>query len=95
MLFGEKRFVNLVKVFPASIKSVNPTEKYQHIIESCACILKRCFYVYITDECSNLFWNMFYFKRIKISNIIILYIQSNPVSSNIRVLIKIYHIIIE
>ena len=38
--FGEKRFVNSVKVFPASIKSINPIQKYPHIIESYACILK-------------------------------------------------------
>ena len=39
-LFCEKRFVNSVKVFPASIKSINPIQKYPHIIESYACILK-------------------------------------------------------
>ena len=39
-LFGEKRFVKSVKVFPASIKSINPIQKYPHIIESYACILK-------------------------------------------------------
>ena len=39
-MFGEKRFVNSVKVFPASIKSINPIQKYLHIIESYACILK-------------------------------------------------------
>ena len=39
-MFGEKRFVNSVKVFPASIKSINPIQKYPHIIESYACILK-------------------------------------------------------
>ena len=39
-LFGAKRFVNSVKVFPASLKSVKPIEKYLHIIESNACILK-------------------------------------------------------
>ena len=39
-LFGEKRFVNSVKVFPASIKSIKPIQKYPHIIESYACILK-------------------------------------------------------
>ena len=37
MLFGEKRFVN---VFPASIKLINPIQKYLHIIELYACILK-------------------------------------------------------
>ena len=39
-LFGEKKFVNLVKVFPASIKLINQIQKYPHIIESYACILK-------------------------------------------------------
>ena len=39
-LFGEKKFVYSVKVFPASIKSIKPIQKYPHIIESYACILK-------------------------------------------------------
>ena len=39
-LFGEKRLVYSVKIFPSSIKSINPLQKYPHIIESCACILK-------------------------------------------------------
>ena len=39
-LFGEKRFVSSVKVFPANIKSINPVQKYRHIIESYTCILK-------------------------------------------------------
>ena len=39
-LFREKGFVNSVKVFPGSIKSIKPIQKYQHIIESNASILK-------------------------------------------------------
>ena len=39
-IFGEKRFVNSGKVFPANIKSKNLIQKYPHIIESYACILK-------------------------------------------------------
>ena len=39
-LFDEKRFVNSVKVFPLSIKSINPIQKYPHITKSYACILK-------------------------------------------------------
>ena len=39
-LFREKRFVNSVKIFPASIKSIKPIKKYPHMIESYACILK-------------------------------------------------------
>ena len=39
-LFGEKRFVNSVKVFPLKIKSIKPMQKYPHIIEFYACTLK-------------------------------------------------------
>ena len=39
-LFGEKRFVYSVKVFPLNIKSINPMQKYPHITESYACTLK-------------------------------------------------------
>ena len=35
-----KKTVNSVNVFPASIKSINPIQKYPHIIESYASILK-------------------------------------------------------
>ena len=39
-IFGGKRLVKTVKVFPASMKSINPIQKYSHNIESYACILK-------------------------------------------------------
>ena len=39
-LLGEKRFVYSVKFFPLNIKSVNSIQKYPHITESYACILK-------------------------------------------------------
>ena len=39
-LFGEKRFVYSVRVFLASIISIKPIQKYPHIIELCAYILK-------------------------------------------------------
>ena len=39
-LFGEKRLVKSVKVLPLRIKSINPIQKYPHITESYACILK-------------------------------------------------------
>ena len=38
-LFGEKKFVNSINVFPLNIKSINPIQKYSHITESFACIL--------------------------------------------------------
>ena len=46
-LFGEKRFVNSVKVFPTSIKSINLIHKYLHIIESYACILKIFVFMFL------------------------------------------------
>ena len=91
-LFGEKRYVNSVKVFPVSIKSINPIQKYRHIIESYACILKIFVVMFFFNKCFYLFRNMFYPKTIKISNIIIMNIQSNPMSSSIKVFIKIYYI---
>ena len=36
----KKTLVNSVNVFPASIKSINPIQKYPHIIKSYASILK-------------------------------------------------------
>ena len=39
-IFGAKRLVKSVKVLPAIIKSINLIQKYPHIIESHACILK-------------------------------------------------------
>ena len=43
----KKRFVNSAKVFPASMKSINPIQKYPHIIESYACILKSLVFVFL------------------------------------------------
>ena len=37
---GEKRFLYSVNVFLLNIKSINLIQKYAHIIESYACILK-------------------------------------------------------
>ena len=39
-LFGEKRLVKSIKVLRLSMKSINPIQKYLHIIESYSCILK-------------------------------------------------------
>ena len=39
-LFGEKRLVKFVKLLSVNIKLINPMQKYPHITESYACILK-------------------------------------------------------
>ena len=57
----------------------------------CLCSKNICFDVFIFNKCFNLFRNVFYSETIKISNIIIIHMQSNPMSSNIRILIKIYY----
>ena len=54
-LFGSKRLVKSVKVLPTSIKSINQMQKYPHIIESYACILK------IFAATMNLSLNIFIF----------------------------------
>ena len=38
----KKKLQISVKFLPLSIKSINPIQKYSHIIESYACILKTC-----------------------------------------------------
>ena len=68
------------------------TEVSTHYWIVCLYSKNVCFNVFIVNKCFNFFRNMFYPKRIKISNIIIIHMQSNLMSSNIRVLIKIYFI---
>ena len=51
-----------------------------------------CFNVFMFNKCFNFVRNMFYSKIINVSNIIINHMQSNLISSNIRILIKIYYI---
>ena len=44
---GENRFVKSVNFLPANIQSMNPMQKYPHVIESFACTRKcllLCFY---------------------------------------------------
>ena len=36
----KKRFINSVKVFPLSVKLINPMQKYPHITESYVSIIK-------------------------------------------------------
>ena len=101
-LFGEKIFAYSVNGFPLNIKSINSVQKYPYITESYACILKMFFLMLLSfsrsrrqrmnNKCFNFFPNMLYSKTIKISNAIIIYVQNNPMSSNIRVFINIYYI---
>ena len=99
-LFSKKRLVNSLKVFSASIKSINPIQKYPHVIESHACILKIFVFTFLFYEAEDerrlinlLSLSQYvYPKTIKISNITIMNIQSNPVGSSIRVSIKTYYI---
>ena len=52
-LFGEKRFVCSVKVFPLNIKPINPIQKYPHITESYACTLKIFVLMFLFREAED------------------------------------------
>ena len=68
------------------------TKIYTHYWIICLYFKNICYNYRFINKYFDLFWNMFNSKTIKISNIIIQCIQSNPMSSNIRILIKIYYI---
>ena len=65
-LFGKKRFVKSVNVFPASIKLIKPIQKYLHIIESNACTLK--IFVLMSLLLINLFISLGIYSTPKESN---------------------------
>ena len=99
ILFGEKKFLYSVEVFPERIKPIKPIQKYPRIIESYACILKIFVVMFLLLLINALIsLGISYNQKNRKNNIIIiiiiiiLHIQSNPVSSNIRILIKIYYI---
>ena len=52
-LFGEKRFVYSVKVFPLNIKSINPIQKYPHITKSYPCTLKMFVLMFLFCEAED------------------------------------------
>ena len=54
--FGEKRLVKFVRPLPLNIKSINPIQKYSHITELYACILK--IFVTIIDLSVDLLKNV-------------------------------------
>ena len=58
-LFGEKIFVKSDKVFPASIKSINPIQKYPHIIEPYACILKIFIFMFLLPIHALIFFGIY------------------------------------
>ena len=88
---GENKLVKLIKVLPASIKSMNPMHKYSHFIK----LLYSqyvCFYVFMLNNFLNFFRSMFNSKTVKIINFIICFIQSNPMCTNICIFMKVLYI---
>ena len=62
--------VKSVSFLPASIKSMNPMQKYPHITELFAWARKMLVFVFIPNKLFNLFRNMFNTKAIEINNFI-------------------------
>ena len=51
--FGENKIVKPVKVLPASIKLINPMQKYSHITESYAWLLKVFVFMFLLCEADD------------------------------------------
>ena len=61
--------VKSVSCLPASIKSMNPMQKYPHITELFACTRKMLAIMFlIPDKFFNVFRNMFNTKTVEINN---------------------------
>ena len=102
-VFGEKKICIFYQSFSFEQKvNKSNTEISTHYWIVCLYSKNICFNVFILrsrgvqrttiNKWFNFFRNMCYSKKIKISDIIIIHMQSNPMSSNIRILIKIYYI---
>ena len=74
----ENKFVYSNKLLTYNMKSLRPIQKHLHIIESYACI---CYNIFVCNEFSIFFWNIFNSKTIKVCYIFSIHIQSNPMSS--------------
>ena len=71
---------------------MNPIEKYPHITESHACILKMFAIMFLLLIIFfHFFGDMLYSKAIKVCHSFVIYIYIHPMSSNIRIFIKIYY----
>ena len=64
-LYCEKRLVKSVTLLPSSLKSIDPIQKYQHIIESYASILNK--FVIIKDLSINFLISLGVYSTPKLS----------------------------
>ena len=79
--------------FTASIKSMNPMQKYPHIIELFACTWKMLALMFLFPIIFfNFFRNMLNTKNIKINNFISSTKYSNPMCVYFCIFIKFYYI---
>ena len=67
------------------------TKVFAHYGIVCLYSKHVCFCVFMSNKFFDLFRNMFNTKAVKVSNLIIFYIQSNPMCTNICIFIKIYY----
>ena len=91
IFFGEKRLVESVKLLPVNKSN---TKRSTHYWIKCLYSKNICLYVFVPKKCFNFIWNVcILHQTYQKSNIIIPCIQSNPMSFNIRILIKINYIL--
>ena len=90
--FWENKFVYSSKLlWNHEINNPN-TKVFTHFWIKCLYSINICYNIFVSNEFSNFFWNMFNSKTIKVCYIFSIHIKSNPMNSFWFILIKIYFI---
>ena len=91
-LLEEDRFIYSKKLLYFNIKSINPIQQYLHYWVVSLYSINIFHDIFISNEISNIVWNIFKSKTIKVCYIFSIHIQSYPMSSYWFILIKNYYI---
>ena len=88
---NHKEKANLCKLFAWKHKiNKSNAEVFTHYWIVCLYSKYVCFYEFMSNRFFNSLINMFNCKTVKIGNLNIFYIQSNPIRTNICIFIKVY-----
>ena len=91
-IFGEKRLVKSAFTLKHKNNKSNTKISTPYCIVRLYSIIHVFLYFIFVYNFLEIFWNVFNFKTSKICLRITVWVQSNPISTNIHILIKIYYI---